>query len=150
MTREPIASRLVRAQRLPLLGRLAREILQLWGCEIPASVTIGVNFRLYHRGNGVVFNPNVVVGDHVTVYHNVTIARSDSWMPVTGARPPAMIADDVVLCPGVVILNGPDGITLGRGTIVGANSTLTCSTGEWEVWAGSPARRISSRKVGGN
>lgn len=37
------------------------------------------------------------------------------------------------------------GVKLRRGSCVGANSLLKSSTETWEVWAGSPARRVSSR-----
>lgn len=37
------------------------------------------------------------------------------------------------------------GVTIGRGSITGANSTVTKSIPELEVWAGSPAKKISER-----
>ena len=142
------AAKLVKLQRKRIVGRIAREALALWSVDIPKGVKIGEDFRLEHRGHGVVINDNTTVGDHVTIYHNVTIARSNSWVPVavTGR---AVIEDDVVLCPGAVVLAGSNGVTVGRGTVLGANSTLCQSTGEWEVWAGSPARRIRRRRVAG-
>ena len=36
-------------------------------------------------------------------------------------------------------------VTIGRGSITGANSTVTKSIPELEVWAGSPAKKISER-----
>ena len=43
------------------------------------------------------------------------------------------------------ILFGEDKLIVGKGTIVGANSVLTKSTGENEIWAGVPAKRIGFR-----
>ena len=36
-------------------------------------------------------------------------------------------------------------ISIGKGTVVGANAVLTCSTGENEIWAGNPAKMKKKR-----
>jgi serine O-acetyltransferase len=38
-------------------------------------------------------------------------------------------------------------VTVGRGTVVGANAVLARSTGEWEIWAGSPAKCVGTRPI---
>lgn len=92
-------------------------------------------------------NPNTRLGDHVTVYHGVTIARADSWVPLAGRSFPGVeIGDHAVLCPGAKILVSAAGVLrVGVGTVIGANAVLTRSTGDWEMWAGSPARVIGPR-----
>jgi serine O-acetyltransferase len=40
-------------------------------------------------------------------------------------------------------------LRVGRGSVVGANAVLLESTGENEIWAGVPARRVGTRD-GGN
>ena len=54
-----------------------------------------------------------------------------------------VIEDDVWIGASSIIL---DGVTLAKGTVVGANSTVTKSTREYEVVAGSPAKLIKKRK----
>ncbi|WPU08581.1 hypothetical protein [Pseudarthrobacter oxydans] len=139
--------RLVTAQRLPIVGRMAREVLALYGIEFPKEVQFGQRLNLVHRAFGVVINPKTKLGTNVTIYHGVTIARADSWVPL-GSRPflGVEIGDHAVLCPGSKIL-APTGelLRVGAGTVIAANSVLTRSTGQWEVWAGSPARKISDR-----
>jgi serine O-acetyltransferase len=142
-----LITNLIAAQRKPGVGRLAKELLALYGVEFPPTVQYGVELDIVHRGFGVVVSPHTRLGDRVTIYHGVTLGRSDSWVPL-GRRsfPGIEIGDDVVLCPGAKILGayGPP-LHVGTGTVIGANAVLTQSTGNWEVWAGSPARKIGDR-----
>jgi serine O-acetyltransferase len=55
------------------------------------------------------------------------------------------IGDDVILSPGSKILCKEGVLKVGNGTVVGANSVLLESTGEYEIWAGSPARLVGKR-----
>lgn len=135
--------RLVRAQR-GRLGKLVNGFLRLRGTDISPQVHVGDDLRLPHTGIGVVVHPRTVLGDRVTLYQNVTIGRADIWNP--GADFPGIVVeDDVILGAGAVVLAGSDGLTLGRGTIVGANAVLTRSTGPGEVWAGNPAALVRRR-----
>lgn len=139
-----LVERLVYSRRRPVFGRIAKEVLALYGIEIPAMVDVGDNLRILHRGFGIVIHPATVIGNRVTIFHGVTIGRSEPWQP-DDLRPCAHVGDDAVLCPGAVLVSAESPMLIGRGTIVGANSVLTTSTGEWEVWAGAPARRIGTR-----
>jgi len=53
------------------------------------------------------------------------------------------IADDVWLGAGVIVL---DGVTIGRGSVVGAGSVVTQPLPEYSVAVGSPAERIRNRR----
>ncbi len=139
--------KLIRAQRRKGVGWVASQVLGLFGIEIPASVQIGDNLRVAHRAHGTVISPLATLGSRVTLYHRVTIARADSWVPIGDRRFGAIIVeDDVVLCPGVVILGGERGIVIANGTVVAANAVLNESTGANEIWAGVPARRVGLRR----
>ena len=37
-------------------------------------------------------------------------------------------------------------LVVGEGTVIGANAVLTQSTGDWEIWAGIPAKKIGLRE----
>jgi serine O-acetyltransferase len=136
-------SRLVYARRTPGVVRLAKEMLALYGMEVPAQVEVGPGLRILHRGFGTVIHPSTRIGSHVTIYHGVTIGRSDVWVARAQSRMQGVvIEDEVILCPGAKILCKEGVLTIGRGTIVGANAVLTRSTGADEVWAGIPARLL--------
>ena len=57
-----------------------------------------------------------------------------------------MIEDDVVLSPGCTVLCKTGMLQVGRGTVIGANAVLLESTGDWEIWAGVPARKVGERE----
>ena len=142
-----MTDRLIRARTLPVLGAIAHQVLALYGVELPSTVRIGQGFRLVHHGFGTVIHPAVTIGDRVTIFHQVTVGRADAVV-VSGAETKfehIEIGDDVVLYPGAKVL-GRAGVTrIGAGTIVAANAVVTGSTGEWEIWAGVPARKIGER-----
>ena len=55
------------------------------------------------------------------------------------------IGDDAILYPGAKVLGGPGVTRVSNGTIVAANAVLPSSTGDWEVWGGIPARKLTER-----
>jgi acetyltransferase-like isoleucine patch superfamily enzyme len=55
---------------------------------------------------------------------------------------PVVIGDNVWLAAKVTVTKG---VTIGPGSIVGANSVVTRSIGQAEVWAGVPARLLRHR-----
>ena len=126
--------------------RLAREVLMLYGLDLPPEVVIGRGLVLQHRGMGTVVQPQTVLGDRVHLYHQVTIGRADSHRRLAATTMERVeIGDDVILFPGAKVLGGPGVTRVGCGTVVAANAVLTTSTGEWEIWAGVPARRVGTR-----
>jgi serine O-acetyltransferase len=127
--------------------RLTLELFRFIGPDIPPQVKIGKGLRIFHRGTGVVIVDRAVIGDRVNILHSVTLGRADVWDPtVPGDHPIIVVSDDVWLCAGAVVLaTAAKPLTIGRGTVIGANAVLTQSTGEWEIWAGSPARCVGRR-----
>lgn len=141
-----IIEKLVHARNLPVLGSVAREILAVYGIDAGRRSTFSKTFRMAHRGMGTVINGAVDVGERVTIYHQVTVGRADAHMPLSESKMERIkIGDDAVLCAGAKVLGGPGITVIGAGTIVAANAVLTQSTGEWEVWGGIPARKLSDR-----
>lgn len=130
-------------------ARLSEQLLLLIGLDLPRSVQLGTNVCIHHRGIGVVVHSLTRIGNNVHVYQHVTLGRANGWVPFTGKVDRLFtIEDDVWLFAGAVLLATEEHpLTVGRGTVVGANSVLTRSTGEWEIWAGAPARCIGSRPV---
>lgn len=141
-----IYERLVYARKNPLFGRLAYFFLKLLGVEIPVSVDIGPGFLLHHGGVGVVIHPKAVLGARVGIYPGVTLGRADVYRPAPeSAFEGIVIEDDAILGAGAKILCDSGILRVGRGTVVGANAVLTQSTGEYEIWAGIPAKKVGVR-----
>lgn len=93
-------------------------------------------------GNHVLLAPSVMLVPANHAYHrlDVPIARQ-GFLPSKGG---IVIGDDVWIGAQTVVL---DGVTIGHGAIIGAGSVVNKPVPAWEIWAGSPARRISSRKA---
>jgi len=92
----------------------------------------------------------IVLGDYVLFGSNVTV--SSGVHPIDGKEPPVImratlprrivIEDDVWLGAGAVVMPG---VTIRRGSVIGANAVVTRDTEEYGVYAGAPARKIRSR-----
>ncbi len=137
---------LVYARRWPVFGRLAYYILKVFGAEIPLSVKIGQDFELEHGGFGVVIHSHSEIGNRVKVYPGVTLGRADIHRPIEqSAFIGIVVEDDVILCPGSKVLCKEGILRVGRGSVIGANAVLLESTGENEIWAGIPARKVGPR-----
>jgi serine O-acetyltransferase len=139
--------RLIAARRRPFVGRWCHRLLK-WtaGIEIPDAVEIGTGLQVRHDGFGLVIHPKTTIGDRVVLFHGVTIGRSDVWIPQSESSFVGIhIGDDAWICAGAKVIGGAGRLTVGRGTIVGANAVLLESTGDWEIWAGSPARKVGQR-----
>jgi serine O-acetyltransferase len=141
-----LPTRLVYARRKPLVGRLAYYLLKLLGVEIPLPVPVGANFELAHGGVGVVVHSRAAIGARVKIYPGVTLGRADIYLPMEQSRfEGIVIEDDVILSPGAKVLCKEGVLHIGRGSVIGANAVLLESTGEWEIWAGMPARCVGKR-----
>ena len=101
------------------------------GIEIHPGATIGHHLFIDH-GAGVVIGETAEIGDNVTLYHGVTLGGTGKD---TGKRHPT-VRDDVLLGAGVKVL-GP--ITIGKGSRVGANSTVLSDIPSDATAVGTPA-----------
>jgi serine O-acetyltransferase len=138
---------LVYARTSSLVGKLAYYLLKLLGAEIPCSVPIGEGFELAHGGFGVVIHSKTIIGKRVKIYPGVGTGRADIHRPVSQSNfEGIVIEDDVILSPGAKVLCKEGILRVGRGSVIGANAVLLESTGENEIWAGIPARRIGMRQ----
>jgi serine O-acetyltransferase len=87
------------------------------GIDIHPGAQIGSHFFIDH-GTGVVVGETTTIGDHVKIYHGVTLgARSTSGgQELRGAKRHPTIEDGVTVYPGATILGGE--------TVIGAGSTI--------------------------
>lgn len=112
-------------------------------------ISVGTNFSVnsgtYINGIG-----GIDIGNYVLVGSNVTISSGEH--PIEGKEPAVfarqsipkkiIIEDDVWIGAGAVIMPG---ITLARGTVVGANAVVTKDTAPYSVVVGVPAKILRFR-----
>lgn len=117
------------------------------GTTVQRRCTINGSTRL---GAGCILAPGVFVssGTHpFRVVPHLPIREQERQLlaqpkAATSADRPVWVQDDcwlgahVVVCPGV---------TIGKGSVIGANSVVTRDVAPYSVVAGSPARRIGTR-----
>lgn len=144
-----LQDRLLVASRRRVIGRVAYLTLKLLGVEFPRNIRLRGPVELAHGAVGLVLHRSTVVGSGVTLMPGVVVGRADSWIPPDGVDHlggHVEIGDDVTLGAGSkVLFAAGQVVSIARGTILGANAVLLTSTGEDEIWAGIPARRVGTR-----
>lgn len=138
--------KLIHARNVPVVGKIARELLAVYGIDAGRGTNYSRSFRVAHRGMGLVINGSTDIGERVILFHQVTIGRADAHLPRADSKVERIrIGDDAIIFPGAKVLGGEGVTTVGVGTIVAANAVLTKSTGDWEIWGGVPARKLGDR-----
>lgn len=145
------------AERRQLLRAMAVcgrdfEIVPPWDIRGPEHISIGDDVFIgpsvlliadqgaeIRLGSHIMFGPRVrvIADDHRFDLEGVPIKHSGY-----GAREAVTISDDVWIGAGATILKG---VIIGKGAIVGAGAVVTRSVGEYEIWAGNPARKVRDR-----
>jgi serine O-acetyltransferase len=116
-------------RNVPILPRMIAEMAHTkTGIDIHPGATIGTHFAIDH-GTGIVIGETSIIGNNVTMYQGITLGAlkfevaDDGSLVKEGARHP-IIEDDVTIYSGAKILGR---ITVGRGSMIGANVWLTQS-----------------------
>ena len=107
------------------------------GVEIHPGATIGRRFFIDH-GMGVVIGETAEVGDDVMLYHGVTLGGRTR----DGGKRHPTIGDGVAVGAGAKIL-GP--VTIGAGSVIGANAVVTKDAPVDSILVGVPARPRARR-----
>jgi acetyltransferase-like isoleucine patch superfamily enzyme len=100
------------------------------GCEFYTS---------FHLGKKIVIGNNVVISPNVKFYGAAQEYRQKS-MPDTADD--IIIEDDCWICANSIILQG---VTIGKGSVIGAGSVVTKNIPPYSVAVGNPARIIKER-----
>lgn len=119
-----------------------------------AGITIGKNCFLgefniirgqggVHIGNDVYTGPMVQIVAVNHVYHNPDVPIREQGITAQGI----VIEDDVWLGANVVVV---DGVTIGRGSIIGAGAVVTTNIPPYSIAVGTPARPVKDRRESGN
>jgi serine O-acetyltransferase len=111
--------------------------------DLPRTVKAGPGLRLNH-GWGMVVNAHATIGSNVTLLNGVVIGQRDR-LSADGSRTTGypFIGDDVWIGPHAIIL----GVSVGRGSIVGAGAVVTRDVPPRSIVAGNPARIIGEAIV---
>ena len=120
-------------RRVRFLARGGSQVTRwLTGIEIHPGAQIGRRFFVDH-GMGVVIGETAEIGDDVMLYHGVTLGGRTRD---AGKRHPTL-GDGVAVGAGAKVL-GP--ITIGAGSVIGANAVVTVDAPEDSLLVGIPAK----------
>jgi serine O-acetyltransferase len=117
-------------EAIKVLSLLQRTLCAV---EIYYSAEIGENLLIVH-GLGTVIGPGVLIGNNCTVYQNVTLGTKYDT-----SKKKCRIGNDVIVYAGAKILGD---ISVGNNAVIGANSVVLTDVGDYEVFAGVPAKRV--------
>ncbi len=118
----------------------------------PAEVRIGAHTWMSHdchltSFSRVTIGSKVLIGEFVSIRDTMhRYAHPDQPIREQGDLIGAItIEDDVWIGRGTMILGRPEGVIIGRGSIIGANSVVSKSVAAYTINAGAPARQIGER-----
>lgn len=112
--------------------------------EIGARCSINPFTVIYGHGGVVIGNDVLVAGHCMIIPSNHCFAERSRPIREQGAKSRGIvIEDDVWLAHSCSVL---DGVTIGRGSVVGAGAVVTRSVAPYSVVCGVPARPVARRK----
>ena len=120
---------------LKLFARWLSQIVRgMTGIEIHPGATLGRKLFIDH-GMGVVIGETAEVGDHVTIYHGVTLGGTS----VHKTKRHPTVENHVVIGAGAKVLGA---ITIGANSRIGANAVVIKSTPPNSVVVGVPGQVV--------
>lgn len=126
-----------------------KEGTRICACNSSAKIFIGKNTTIgYH--NFFFASKNIKIGDNCLIAPFVYIVDSNHEIKkdrlinqqqnTTGE---IIIGDDVWIASNTSILKG---VTIGQGAVIAANSVVNKDVPDFEIWGGSPAKKIGERQ----
>ena len=117
------------------LARMISQLGRFWtGIEIHPGAKIGQGLFIDH-GMGVVIGETAEIGNHCTIYHNVTLGGTGKHK---GKRHPTL-GDNVLVGAGAKLL-GP--FKVGEGSMIGANAVVLHDVPENGTVVGVPGKLV--------
>ena len=97
---------------------------------ISLDTVMGKDIVLPHPHN-IQIGMGVIIRDHVTIYHNVTLGQNHGSYP--------LIEENVIIYPGACVFGG---ITVGHHSTIGAGAVVFKDVPPYSVVAGNPGKII--------
>ena len=121
-------------RNIPVLPRVLEGLsVVVFHCEIPYVTKIGSNLQLAHHAFGLVIHPRAVLGDNVVISPGVVIGGINCRSEVP------RIGNNVYVGPGAKILGD---VVVGECAVIGANAVVLYFIPPCSVAVGIPARII--------
>lgn len=114
-----------------------RRICRHYNIDIPYQTKIGKGL-LIHHGFGIVINKRAILGNNVTLSHEVTIGDEKGHSPV--------VNDKVIISPGAKIFGK---VIIGKNSVIGANAVVINNVPENSVSVGVPNRNFERKDTVG-
>jgi len=126
-----------------------KEGARICACNEKAKIRIGKNTTIgYH--NFIFASENIFIGDDCLIAPFVYIVDSNHQIKkdilinrqdnTTGK---IKIGNDVWIASNVTILKD---VNIGNGVVIAANSVVNCDIPDYEIWGGTPAKKIGERE----
>ena len=98
---------------------------------------------IFNGGENLIIGKKCIVGPRCSINANEHVFLRDTPVREAGfVHEPVIIEDDCWLSANVVVVKG---VTLAKGSIVGAGSVVTKNTDRYSINVGAPARKIAER-----
>ncbi len=121
-----------------LFSRIIAHISRwLTGIEIHPAATIGKNLFIDH-GMGIVIGETTIIGNNVTIFHQVTLGGYGIPTTANRKRHPT-ISDNVIIGAGAKILGN---ITISKNAKIGPNSVVMNDVPAYATYGTVPSRII--------
>ena len=144
----------VELMRYPKNIRIESEVVikegaRICACNTKAQISIGARTTIgYH--NFIFASAGIEIGADCLIAPFVYIVDSDHGIKKAelinrqaNQTEAIKIGDGVWVASNVTILKG---VTIGEGAVIAANSVVNCDIPAFEIWGGSPAKKIGERE----
>lgn len=128
---------------------VVKEGARICACNEKAEIHIGERTTIgYHNfifaSAGIEIGQDCLIAPFVyLVDSNHGINRNERINRQPNETSPIRIGDGVWLASNVTVLKG---VSIGDGAVVAANSVVNSDIPAFEIWGGTPAKRIGERK----
>ncbi len=119
----------------PLHVVLNHRMMSKWGIQIGVETRIGEGFLIFHYG-GIFVGPEAVIGDNVSISHNVTIGLAGEGK----RRGAPIIGNNVYIAPGA---NVSGRIRIGNNVRIGANTVVSRDVPDNALVQTAPVRSVT-------
>lgn len=126
---------------MPLAKLLHRLACQRAGMDLPWRTNIGAGLSIAH-GWGLVVNEEVVIGMNVTLFHGVTLGRSDT-IAIDGSRESRfpVIESDVWIGPHAIVVGSA---VVGTGSRISGGAFVNREIPPRSIVMGNPATIVKT------